>query len=52
MKRTFICTVKCVGCLEKQVRVYDWLPEAPLCAKCKQIEAAHEGAGEHHEQED
>lgn len=30
----FIGTYPCVVC-RKRVRVYGWLPEAPLCRKCE-----------------
>ena len=37
----FIGTYKCAGCLKKRVRVYDWLPDAPLCAACQKREFEH-----------
>lgn len=39
--RRFIGTYKCAGCLKKRVRVYDWLPDAPLCVACQKREFEH-----------
>jgi hypothetical protein len=44
--RYFIGTYPCNHCNRQRVRVYDWLPECVLCAKCKAQIAAQEALQE------